>query len=125
MSEKELTVVDKATKNATAVPYGVCVWSTGVAPVPLIKKLISQIPQQAKRCETSALFIANTKASLPLSRSLLTDGYLRVLGAEGVFALGDCSTIQQDLIVKKAEELFIRADVNKVGGGCVGRRGRV
>lgn len=97
VTEKELTVVDKATKHARAVPYGVCVWSTGVAPVPLIKKLISQIPQQAK------------------SRSLLTDGYLRVLGAEGVFALGDCSTIQQDLIVKKAEELFIRADVNKDG----------
>lgn len=33
-------------------------------------------------------------------RALLTDMYLRVKGAEGVFAIGDCSTIEHDLMIK-------------------------
>ena len=36
-------------------------------------------------------------------------------GAEGVFAIGDCSTIEQELMVKKSEELFKEADVNGDG----------
>lgn len=35
-----------------------------------------------------------------LRRALLTDMYLRVKGAEGVFAIGDCSTIEHDLMIK-------------------------
>ena len=48
-------------------------------------------------------------------KAILTDNFLRVCGAEGVFALGDCSTIEQDLMVKRAEELFKMADVNGDG----------
>jgi len=48
----------------------------------------------------------------------LTDSFLRVRGAEGVFALGDCSTIEQDLMIKRAEELFKMADVNGDGTLC-------
>ncbi len=48
-------------------------------------------------------------------RALLTDKYLRVTGAEGVFALGDCSTIEQDLMISNAKELFKQADVNSDG----------
>ena len=36
----------------------------------------------------------------------MTDSYMRVLGAEGIFAIGDCSTISPDVIHKKAKELF-------------------
>lgn len=36
-------------------------------------------------------------------------------GAEGVFALGDCSTIEQDLMIRRAKELFKQADVNDDG----------
>ena len=46
------------------------------------------------------------------SKALLTDGYLRVKGAEGIFALGDCSTIEQNKMMEKAEEIFEMADVN-------------
>lgn len=48
-------------------------------------------------------------------RALLTDPYLRVKGAKGVFALGDCSTIEQDLMIAKADELFRKGDVNGDG----------
>jgi len=51
-------------------------------------------------------------------KSILTDSFLRVRGAEGVFALGDCSTIEQDLMIKRAEELFKMADVNGDGTLC-------
>ena len=36
-------------------------------------------------------------------------------GTEGVFAIGDCSTIEQEMMVKKSEELFQEADVNGDG----------
>ena len=36
-------------------------------------------------------------------------------GAENVFALGDCSTVEQDLMISKAKELFKQADVNSDG----------
>lgn len=48
-------------------------------------------------------------------KALLTDEYLRVKGASGVFALGDCSTIEQNTMIAKAQELFETADVNKDG----------
>ncbi len=49
------------------------------------------------------------------SRALLTDPYLRVKGADGIFALGDCSTIEQQRMIAKADDLFRRADVNSDG----------
>ena len=36
----------------------------------------------------------------------MTDAYMRVLGADGVFAIGDCSTVSPDFIHKRAKELF-------------------
>lgn len=33
-------------------------------------------------------------------------------GAEGIFALGDCSTIEHDFMVEQARELFKMADVD-------------
>ena len=49
----------------------------------------------------------------------MTDKYLRVKGAEGVFALGDCSTIEQDQMISQAKELFKEADVNGDGTLCL------
>ena len=40
---------------------------------------------------------------------------MRVNGANGIFALGDCSTIEQNTMIAKAQELFEIADVNKDG----------
>ena len=46
---------------------------------------------------------------------MVTDKFLRVKGADGVFAIGDCSTIEQELMIKKSVELFIEADINGDG----------
>ena len=36
-------------------------------------------------------------------------------GVEGVFALGDCSTIEQDQLIGQAKQLFQEADLNGDG----------
>ena len=36
-------------------------------------------------------------------------------GTEGIFALGDCSTIEHDLMIRRAAELFKMADTNGDG----------
>lgn len=43
-----ITVMDKKTRKTEQVPYGLCVWSTGVAPIPLTKKFLAKVPQQGK-----------------------------------------------------------------------------
>ena len=47
----------------------------------------------------------------------MTDKFLRVKGADGIFAIGDCSTIDQQLMFHKAKELFAEAD--KDGDGSL------
>lgn len=88
-------VVDAATNVETDVPFGACVWATGVAMNPLVKQLQQKLPEQAN------------------FRSLQTDGQLRVLGSDGtIFALGDAATITQPRALDYADELFAKYDVN-------------
>ena len=47
----------------------------------------------------------------------MTDRFLRVKGAEGIFAIGDCSAIDHQLMYHKAKELFKEAD--KDGDGSL------
>ena len=48
VAAKDLCIMDKATKVTKRVPYGICVWSTGVAPVPITKTIMERIPAQGK-----------------------------------------------------------------------------
>ncbi len=50
MTADGVTVMDKKTKELRKIPYGVCVWSTGVAATPLTNKLMTRIPEQGKGC---------------------------------------------------------------------------
>ena len=47
--------------------------------------------------------------------SLLTNEFLQVKNAPGVFALGDCATIELKKLVHDVTELFEKADANKDG----------
>eukprot|EP00882_Tetradesmus_deserticola_P003879 GHRQ01004103.1.p1 GENE.GHRQ01004103.1~~GHRQ01004103.1.p1 ORF type:complete len:615 (+),score=301.43 GHRQ01004103.1:630-2474(+) len=85
------------------IPFGSCVWATGIAMNPLIKEL-----QQ--------LFLEQTHF-----RSALTDEYLRVKGSDGsIWAFGDACTIDQPRALQRADDLFEQADTNK--DGLVGLR---
>lgn len=64
------------------VYYGVCVWSAGNAPNPLIQDLANEIPQQVEFAKGRA------------PRKLHVDQFLRVIGAQDLIALGDCSMIE-------------------------------
>lgn len=68
-------VVDAQTEETTDIPFGACVWATGVAMNPLVRQLQEKLPEQAN------------------FRSLVTDGFLRVKGSRGrIFALGTLVT---------------------------------
>lgn len=64
------------------LPFGVCIWSTGVAQAPLTKKIVKKLGEEYQR---------NVRA-------IETDDHLRVLGTPlgEVYAIGDCSTVRTD-----------------------------
>jgi len=99
VSEGEVTVVNNNTKEEYSIPFGACVWSTGVAMHPLLKKLQKEMPD------------AQTHF-----RSIVTDQHLRALGSNGtIFAIGDGATVEQVKSITFAQELFDKADTNNDG----------
>lgn len=62
-------------KEEVVIPYGLFVWAGGNSARPIIKDLFSVIPEQATA-----------------RRGLLVDEYLQVLGTDGVWAIGDCTS---------------------------------
>lgn len=100
VGSEAVTVVDKE-GVATELPFGACVWATGIAMHPLIKQLQTRLPEGAQTH----------------FRSVVTDEFLRVRGAPDntIFAFGDAATIEQQKALDKADELFERAD--KAGNG--------
>jgi len=64
------------------LPYGFCVWAAGNGPLPVVLDTVNQIEEQ--------------KAAQGKARGRIAiDGWLRALGAPGVFAIGDC-TFQEE-----------------------------
>ncbi|XP_022762492.1 external alternative NAD(P)H-ubiquinone oxidoreductase B4, mitochondrial-like isoform X1 [Durio zibethinus] len=76
LSAKDVSTKDRATGECGSIPYGLVVWSTGIAPRPVILDFMKQIGQGSRRV-------------------LATDEWLRVEGCDSVYALGDCATINQ------------------------------
>lgn len=67
------------------VPFGLCLWSTGVGLNPLTSKIVQDLkPHQRNK------------------RALETDPHLRVIGTPlgDIYAIGDCSTVRTDLAAK-------------------------
>lgn len=46
VTEKTVEVLDKKTHQTSLHPYGLIVWSTGVAPLPLTKSICESLPEQ-------------------------------------------------------------------------------
>ena len=91
VAEDRVTVVNNE-GQATEIPFGACVWATGIAMHPLIKQLQQRLPEG-----TQTHF-----------RSVVTDEFFRVRGAPSgsIFALGDAATIGQEKALDHADELF-------------------
>lgn len=94
-----VTLVNKEGEE-TQLPFGACVWATGIAMHPLVKQLQERLPE----------------GSQTHFRSIITDDQFRVKGSDGtIFALGDAATIEQQKALDRSDELFERADLNKDG----------
>ncbi|EGX53487.1 hypothetical protein AOL_s00006g353 [Orbilia oligospora ATCC 24927] len=63
------------------IPYGLCLWSTGVSQTDFAKNLATKLDKQTNK------------------HALETDTHLRLIGAPigDVYAIGDCSTVQYNL----------------------------
>jgi NADH:ubiquinone reductase (non-electrogenic) len=85
VGERAITIFDKWKKQKEDLDFGVVVWATGIGTRPLVANLMEKIGQTDRR-------------------ALLTDEWLRVKGAQGIYAIGDCATVQQrNLVVRKLD----------------------
>ncbi|PNW83287.1 hypothetical protein CHLRE_05g232200v5 [Chlamydomonas reinhardtii] len=80
----EITINKVLLKGGEELPYGVCVWSAGNAPRPLVTQIASQVAEQAAAAEA---------IKAPPNAKLCVDSFLRVVGATDLMALGDCSLV--------------------------------
>ncbi|CDO91895.1 unnamed protein product [Kluyveromyces dobzhanskii CBS 2104] len=64
------------------LPFGICLWSTGVSQNPLTKQVVQSLSHSQRN-----------------KRAIETDSHLRIIGAptEDVYAIGDCATVRTDL----------------------------
>ncbi|OMO96416.1 hypothetical protein CCACVL1_04966, partial [Corchorus capsularis] len=90
VSEKDVSTKDRVTGNSSTIPYGLVVWSTGIAPRPVVLDFMKQIGQGSRRV-------------------LATDEWLRVEGCDSVYALGDCATINQRKVMEDISAIFSQA----------------
>lgn len=94
VNETSIEVLDLVNQEQKTLPFGMCVWASGVRPTDI------------------SLDLAKSYGT----RMLETDSWLRVRGAEGtIFALGDCAKITTPSMKAHAKELFDQADKNKDG----------
>eukprot|EP00752_Nemacystus_decipiens_P007861 g7023.t1 len=87
---KAVTGTQLELSDGSSVPYGLAVWAAGNGPLPLVLDLIEGVQEQKE------------KAAWGRGR-LVTDDWLRVLGAPSVFALGDCSVVEDKPLPQTAQ----------------------
>jgi NADH dehydrogenase FAD-containing subunit len=95
---------NKSTNQTEVVPFGLCLWATGLATNKLVSRIIEKIGQKDnKRC-------------------LLTDSFLHLDVPEAgnrVFAIGDCATTKLPSFITsdkvELEKLFSSIDVSADG----------
>jgi NADH dehydrogenase FAD-containing subunit len=69
-------------KDGLEIPFGLCVWSTGNTANDFVKSLYFKKDPRGR---------------------LLVDNYLRIIGSENIFAIGDCSTQENSNLPQTAQ----------------------
>ncbi|KAG0470931.1 hypothetical protein HPP92_017631 [Vanilla planifolia] len=95
VADNAITMLNSASGEVN-VPYGMAVWSTGIGTRQIILDFMKEIGQVNRRV-------------------LATDEWLRVLGCDNVYALGDCATITQRKVMEDISEIFKVADRENSG----------
>ncbi|KAK1424541.1 hypothetical protein QVD17_19871 [Tagetes erecta] len=96
VSDKEISTKVIKTGEISTIPYGMAVWSTGIATRPVVMDFMKQIGQANRRV-------------------LATDEWLRVEGTNSIYALGDCATINQRKVMEDISAIFNKADKDNSG----------
>ncbi|KAF5728960.1 external alternative NAD(P)H-ubiquinone oxidoreductase B2 mitochondrial-like [Tripterygium wilfordii] len=96
VSDKDISTKVKGNGEVSNIPYGMIVWSTGIGTRPVIMDFMKQIGQGNRRV-------------------LATDEWLRVLGRDNIYALGDCATINQRKVMEDIAAIFSKADKDNSG----------
>ncbi|TPX31312.1 hypothetical protein SmJEL517_g05336 [Synchytrium microbalum] len=78
------------------LPFGICVWATGIGMRDFTRKLHEKIQEQTH------------------SKSLVVDNRLRILGADCLYAMGDCATIENPALLKLVMEHIRRTGQDKL-----------
>lgn len=76
VKEDSVTILDKASKETYDIPAAMTLWSTGVAPLGVVKDFIRAVPEQTKR------------------HGIYTDKKLQAYGTDNVYAMGDCASVR-------------------------------
>ncbi|CAN0278685.1 unnamed protein product, partial [Ectocarpus fasciculatus] len=87
---KAVTGTQLELSDGSNIPYGLAVWAAGNGPLPLVLDLIQGVEEQKE------------KAAWGRGR-LVTDDWLRLLGAPSVFALGDCAVVNDKPLPQTAQ----------------------
>ncbi|PKA45698.1 NAD(P)H dehydrogenase B3, mitochondrial [Apostasia shenzhenica] len=124
VTDKAITMTNPDTGEVN-LPYGMAVWSTGIGTRPIILDLMKQIGQVIHEISILYLlwFLKIDVIIVLLSldvlqgdrRVLATDEWLRVLGCESIYALGDCATITQRKVMEDIMAIFKVADKDNSG----------
>ncbi|XP_071720204.1 external alternative NAD(P)H-ubiquinone oxidoreductase B2, mitochondrial-like [Rutidosis leptorrhynchoides] len=96
VTDKEISTKEIKTGNTSTIPYGLAVWSTGIATRPVVTDFMKQVGQANRRV-------------------LATDEWLRVEGTNSIYALGDCATINQRKVMEDISSIFKKADQDNSG----------
>jgi NADH:ubiquinone reductase (non-electrogenic) len=93
-------VVQDANKEIREIPYGLLVWATGNTSRNITRNLMAKLPN------------AQTQR-----RGIVVDDYLSMLGAEGIYALGDCTATQYAPTAQVASQqgIFLAQMFGKLG----------
>lgn len=83
---------DKVTlQSGEEIPYGLLIWAAGNGTRPIVGKLYEKV------CGEDATQAVKKRRKLPV------DGWLRLMGAKNVFAVGDCALFEEDALPATAQ----------------------
>lgn len=93
-------VVQDANKEIREIPYGLLVWATGNTSRDITRRLMGKLPEHQKD-----------------RRGLVVDDYMRLVGAPGAYALGDCTATQYAPTAQAASQqgTYLARVFNKLG----------
>ena len=103
--------------DVEVLPFGLCIWTTGISPAPLTRHVQLQFPQvQTNR--NCLVTDTHLRVILSAEQESRDDDRAAESGAEQsrVYALGDCATTVQSSFLSQAEALFRQFDTNGDGG---------